>query len=129
MKDEGDSIPTIGEYKGVPLHDCQSEARLAVVRAQIDAVLAVDDTKLLLEIAGDAAMAPEARLLAAAKLRAVHAIAADDRRVRPNVDLALVEATVATVGSRNWRSATHYGSLLDPPDQAVPRDVPLEPQR
>lgn len=125
-----DRIPTNGQHKGVPLHDCQDEARLTVVRREIDTVLEINDAILLLEIAPDATWSPEARLLAAARLRAMHELATEDRRVRPNFDLKFVDAVVAGLDSQNWRDPWHFASLLDhgpaPGEQGpVPRDEPL----
>ncbi|RAZ90160.1 hypothetical protein DPM33_15135 [Mesorhizobium hawassense] len=126
-----DRIPTIGEHRGVGLHDHQDEERLATVRREIDAVLDLTDPTLLVETCADVTWSPEARLTAAAKLKAMHQIAAEDRKVRPTFDLAYVAACTAGLDSVYWRSPWHYGSLLDPgraPGEAgpVPRDVPLE---
>ena len=130
MRDSG-RIPTIGEHRGVGLHDHQDEARLNVVRREIDSVLELADATLLVEIAADVSWSPEARLTAAAKLKAMHQLAAEDRKTRPNFDLAYIEACTAGLDSVYWRSPWHYGSLLDPgraPHEAGPvqRDAPLE---
>ncbi|MER9590928.1 hypothetical protein NKI94_19245 [Mesorhizobium australicum] len=128
---EGDRIPTIGEHRGVGLHDCQSKERLALVRREIDSVLDLHDITLLVEVAADVGWSPEARLLAASKLKAMHQISAEDRKSRPMFDMAYVTACVCSLDSRSWRSPTHFCSLLDPgrgPHEAGPvaRDVPLE---
>ena len=129
MNDD-DRIPTIGEHRGVPLHDGQDEARLAVVRRELDAVLDLKDITLLTEICGDATWSPEARLTSAAKLKATHQIAAEERAARPNIDLAFIAACVAGLDSKQWRSSTHFCSLLDPgpaPGEPGParRETPL----
>ncbi|WOH78255.1 hypothetical protein RX327_20010 [Bradyrhizobium sp. BEA-2-5] len=132
MTDSEDAIPTVGTYRHVGLHDQQSEARLAVVRAAIDAVFATSsDPKRLLKICADPTWPPESRLLAAALLEAMLQIAADERKVRPDIDLAYVRACVAGVNSVRWRDPRHYASLLDRahtgPGQEGPvlREVPL----
>jgi hypothetical protein len=85
-----------------------------------------------LEFARDAKNAPEARLLAAAKIEAEFAVATEDRRVRPkDITLELVKAAVAGVNSQHWRSSQYYCSLLDerfaPGEPRPPqREVPLE---
>ncbi|RJT28122.1 hypothetical protein D3227_35085 [Mesorhizobium waimense] len=127
---ENDRIPRVGEYRGVGLHDNQSPERLAVVKRELDSVLDLADATLLVEIVGDVTWSPEARLTAAAKLRAMHQIAAEDRKSRPMFDLAYVVACTAALDSRYWRSPWYYGSLLDPgrgPHEAgpVPRPSPL----
>lgn len=129
MRREG-RITTIGEYKGVPLHDQQGEARLAVVRREIDSVLGLDDINLLVEVCASPEWSPESRLLAAAKLMARHQLAAEDRKTRPLFDLAFVIACTGALDSEYWRSPTHFGSLLEPgrgPHEPgpVPRDKPL----
>jgi hypothetical protein len=131
---ENDRIPTIGEYKGVPLHDYQSEERLTVVKREIDSVLGVDDITLLVELCASPEWSPESRLLAAAKLRARHQLAAEDRRSRPLFDLSYITACTGSLDSQYWRSTTHYGSLLEPgraPNEPgpVPRAVPLDDRR
>ncbi len=84
-----DSIPTIGEHRGVGLHDHQSPKRLARVTREIDTVLGVNDITLLLEIAADVTWSPEARLTAAAKLRAMHELADDQTQHRPSLSRRL----------------------------------------
>lgn len=127
-----DIIPIVGRHRGVPLHDRQDEARLTVVRAEIDRVLDLSDVDKLIELCGNVTWSPEARLTAAAKLRAMYELAAEDRKTRPpKIDLAYIGACTAGLNSRNWRSPRVYGSLLDPgpmPGEqgAVCRDVPLD---
>ncbi|TGQ09001.1 MULTISPECIES: hypothetical protein [unclassified Mesorhizobium] len=128
------AIPIVETYRGVGLHDCQSEARLAVVRGEIDKVFALDDLDQLVEVCSNVRWSPESRLLAAAKLKATHQLAAEDRKSRPRFDISYVDACTAGLNSRYWRSPWHFGSLLDPgraPGEAgpVPRPVPLEDDR
>lgn len=128
-----DQIPTIGEYRGVELHDHQNEERLAVVRRAIDDVLAMtDDWRDLLEVAKNPRWPPEARLLAEAMIEATQAIAADRREARPGINLAYARACVAGVGCQTWRDPIQYASLLDrghygadPSKTPVRRETPL----
>ncbi|BCG94366.1 hypothetical protein [Mesorhizobium sp. 131-2-1] len=127
----GDRIPTIGEHRGVGLHDHQSPERLALVRREIDSVLDLADATLLVEICGDVTWSPEARLTSAAKLQAMHQLSAEDRKSRPSFDLAFVRACVAGLDSVYWRDPCHYASLLDhgpaPGEPGpVPRETPLD---
>ncbi len=127
---QDDKIPTIGTYRGVGLHDQQSPERLDVVRAAIDQVFDVVDIRELLKIAASPRWPPEARLLAAAMLEAMMQIAADERKVRPNIDLVRVRAAVAGVDSMRWRDRLHFASMLDHgpapgEDSPVPREAPL----
>lgn len=128
---ENAKIPIVAEHKGVGLHDCQDETRLALVRREIDSVFDLHDITLLVEICADPTWSPESRLLAAAKLKARHQLAAEDRRSRPLFDMAYIDACVGSLDSQYWRSPTHFGSLLEPgrgPHEQgpVPRDMPLE---
>jgi hypothetical protein len=126
-------VPTIGTYRGCPIHADQPAERIErVVKPEIDTVLALTDLYELFDVAGDVTMSPEARLLSAAMLEARWTLASDERRQRPEgIDLDVLRATVAGLDSINWRSPTHYGSILDrgrAPGEpgAVPREVPLE---
>ena len=76
-------------------------------------------------------MKPKEANQVAAKLKAMHQLAAEDRKTRPTFDLAFVQACTGSLDSEYWRSPWHYGSLLDPgrgPGEPgpVPRPVPLE---
>lgn len=109
-----DRIPTRGEHRGVGLHAWQDDARLAVVRADIDAAFALENADKLFAFAGDLTRAPEARLLAAARVRALFEIATERREVRPNIDLVALTAHVAGLDSLAWIDRTHYGTALAP---------------
>jgi hypothetical protein len=116
------------------LHNFQSEERLAVVRASIDAVFDLHDIVLLVEVCADPSWPPEARLLAAARLHAMHQLAAENREARPNIDLQYIAACTGSLDSQYWRSPWFYGSLLEPsrgPHEPGPttRPVPLEDRR
>jgi hypothetical protein len=122
-----DDIPVVERYRGCGLHDCQSIERLRDVRAAIDHVYTLDQMLDLAEHAGNVKNPPESRLLAVARCRALWELSQEAREPRPIISVAHVEALAAGCGSRAWRSATHYCSLLDVHDEnAVPRDEPLE---
>ncbi|MCC3244194.1 hypothetical protein LG047_02460 [Methylocystis sp. WRRC1] len=125
MKDD-DHIPTIGEHRGVPLHDFQDEARLAVVRGDIDAVDAMTDWRELWRVVTERRLAPEASLYAEAKLRVLYASAATARVARPDIDLEMLSAYTAGLNSFQWIDPAYYGSVLQnvrPPgdDSLTPR--------
>lgn len=128
---DADQIPTVETYRGVGLHDQQSPARLETVRQAIDGVFAMADSHQLLAVAKEPVWPPEARLLAAAKLEAMMQIAADERKVRPAIDLDYVRAIVAGVDSATWRHPRLYCSLLDHgrTEAAAKREIPLERDR
>ena len=107
-------IPIAGQHRGVPLHAGQPSVRVEnVVKPDLDHVAALDDPQALLEFARSAANAPEARLFAAAKCRAVFETAVTQRLARPAIDLALVDAVVAGADSLRWADPDLYCSLLD----------------
>jgi hypothetical protein len=106
----------------VPLQCFQSAARLDVVRCDIDRVLEVSDAAKLADLAADVGLAPEARLLSAAKLEAMFEL---DRAAFPNISLKDVRLCVGGLDSTGWASATHYCSLFESTDGAVEREQPL----
>jgi hypothetical protein len=126
-----DRIPIIDTYRGVGIHDSQPPERIErVVKREIDHVLDhVSDIGALFEFARDHTHAPEARLLAAAKIEAEFALAVEERRSRPTeVTIERTRAVVAGLNSKTWRSRTHYAGLdVTPPGKVgpVPREVPL----
>lgn len=109
-----DRIPVAETYRGVGIHDQQDLQRIAQVKADIDTVHGLDDWQQLEKVCADVTIAPEARLLAAAKCEAIFQIAVDERRERPPIDLGFVKATVTGLNSIRWRSNTHYCSVLSP---------------
>lgn len=132
MTDTDDDIPTIGEHRGVPIHDQQSPARIKVVKAAIDAVYRMADMTVLFAYAKDMSNPPEARLFAADKCRAVWEQATDDRRVRPKVPLKLINAVVAGLDSQAYRDYGFYCSILEAHPQGQPggpvrRETPIKP--
>jgi hypothetical protein len=108
-----DTIPVVEFYRGIGLHDHQPEARLAIVRAEIDKVFVIEDPQGLFAIAADFTWSPEARLLAAARLRAIHKLNAEGRIARAGIDLELLAAHVAGLNSVRWRDPTRYCSAFD----------------
>jgi len=106
-------VPTVGTHKGVSLHDQQSPERLALVRAEIDLVLAMSDPNPLFDWAGDPRHSPESRLLAAAMVESMWQTAAETRALRPGIDLEKLRAATACLNSQKWRDPEKFCSLLD----------------
>jgi hypothetical protein len=129
LRHEDDPIPVVEIYRGVGLHEEQPPERIEHVKAEIDAVHALDDVHALATYAEDVSKPPEARLLAAAKIEAAFALAAEARWTRPAISLERVQASVAGLNSRAWRDPFYYGSLGDvcPPgeNRRVRREPPL----
>ena len=119
-----DAIPIIGLHRGVPLEGQQSEARLALVRAEIDHVLSVTDAGALADWADDPWHSPESRQLACAMAETAWTIAAETRALRPGISLERLRASTAGLGSKKWRSPWYFASLLDAA-AGVPREEPL----
>ena len=110
------TIAIVKIYRGVGIHDCQPRERIeGMVKPAIDAVHKLTSAKRLASYCEDVTRPPEARLFAAAKVEAMFEVATDARTPRPDVDLERVQACVAGLSSRGWRSPQHYGSILDPP--------------
>jgi hypothetical protein len=122
---EAPQIPLCGTYRDVGLHDRQSPARLDVVKAELDTVIAFADIVQLVEWAKDICHSPESRLLAGAKAQAILGGYGDERQRRPRgLSVELVKAAVAGLNSQTWRSPTHFCSLLDvPPAPGQPGPV------
>jgi hypothetical protein len=116
-------IPTITAHRGVGIHDCQTPARIKVVKAAIDRVARMSDILELADFAADPQQPPEARMFAANKVEVEYELAAEERRNRPTIDLDRVRATVAGLDSLEWRSPVVYGTDLE--DGGVPREEPL----
>lgn len=118
MTEAQDRIPIVETYRGVGIHDQQPRDRIdGVVKPAIDRVLGIGDVKRLADYAADTGNPPEARLLASARVEAMWELAAESRESRPEIDLAVVKASVAGLQSTRWRSSQYYGSLLDRSDQ------------
>jgi hypothetical protein len=121
---DDDEIPTIGTHRGVPLEDQQSDARLGLVRAEIDLVFGITDASALADYAADVWHSPESRQLAAAMAESMWTVASEERRVRPGISLEQIHCSVAGLGSRRWRDPDRHASLLDGPG-GVARGEPL----
>jgi hypothetical protein len=95
-----DRMPTIGTYRGAPLHDFQSLCRIEdVVKPGIDAVHATSNVANLYDFACDYWNSPEARLFAAAKVRAIFGTRAAAHENRGDIDLeSLLAASLASTG-------------------------------
>jgi hypothetical protein len=122
---DSDEIPTVGTHRGVPLEDQQSDARLALVRSEIDHVLSMTDAVALADWADDPWHSPESRQLAVAMVESIWTVAAETRNNRPPIDMDRLRASTAGLGCRRWRSPTHFCSLLDLAG-GVLRDEPLD---
>jgi hypothetical protein len=122
------SIPIVEVYRGVGVHDEQSPERIEnVVKPAIDYVHSVDDLALLADYATDPANPPEARILALAKVEAGWQLAAEERRIRPGLDLDVIRARCVGLDSSNWRHRRRYCSMFDRmrEDRAVLREQPI----
>jgi hypothetical protein len=119
-----DRIPTTASHRGIGIHDCQSPARIAVVKAAIDRVAGMSNILELASFAANPLEPPEARLFAANKVEVEYQVAAEERRNRPIIDLDVVRASAAGLDSVVWRSPWHFSSILDAAD-GVPREEPL----
>ena len=123
---QDDAFPFVEIYRGVGIHAGQSGRRIAVVKKHIDQVLKLSSAERLVAWTENVAGAPEARLLAAAKLQAAHRIAAETRTGRPSFDLEMVAATVAGLDGSYWSHPEYYCSMFDSdPELAAKREKPL----
>ena len=86
-REDDDAIPVVGWHKGVPLEDEQSDARLGLVRAEIDHVLGMSDAVALADWADDPVHSPESRQLAVAMAESLWTMAAENRNNRPAIDV------------------------------------------
>jgi hypothetical protein len=125
QQEDDDAIPVAGWHKGVPLEDGQSDARLGLVRSEIDHVLGMTDAVALADWADDSVHSPESRQLAVAMAESIWTLAAETRNNRPAIDLDRLRASTAGLGCRRWRDPDRYASLLDEPGGAE-REVPLD---
>ncbi|MES2294593.1 MAG: hypothetical protein V4527_14930 [Pseudomonadota bacterium] len=121
-----DEIPCVEYYHGVGIHDGQPRERIErKVKPALDFVFNLDDVPALLNYAGDVSKPPEARQLAGVKLLAMYHIAAEERRVRPDIDPDHVWALFAGLDSQAWRSRRRYCTLMDESPEAELREIPL----
>jgi hypothetical protein len=110
-----DRIPTIGAYRGVPLHDFQDDDRINdVVKPGIDAVHALNDAESLYDYACNFRHSAEARLFAAAKVKAIFETRAGSHEHRGNVDMDMLRARTSSLDSLIWTDTCRYfGGLCD----------------
>jgi hypothetical protein len=98
----------------VQLHDFQPQSRIeAIVKPEIDEVLAEADAVVIFEWSRDIRNSPESRLLATAKIEAIFALAAENRAIRPDLDIDLVRAVSCGCDSLGWADPGCYASMLD----------------
>lgn len=118
-------MPAGEVYRGVKIHAHQPAERIErIVRPAIDSVYVMTNAVTLADYAADVRQPPEARLFAAARVRAIWELAAEGRAVRPLVNLDHLEATTAGLDSTTWADPERHGSLLDSTG-AIERDHPL----
>jgi hypothetical protein len=97
MTDDDDAVPILMEYRGIGIHTGQSSERIeAVVKPEIDCVFELTDVEALFDHAVDVTRSPESRLFAAPKVEAAWKLAAESRRLRPDVNLGRLRACVAS---------------------------------
>lgn len=112
----GDRIPIVETYRGVGIHAFQPRERIErIVRPAIDTVHGISDAAALAAYLGDPTHPPEARLFAAARVEALWQLAAENRELRPKIDLIELRARAAGLGSLRWMDVRHYGTLLQHP--------------
>ena len=118
-------IPAVEMYRGVGIHDYQPAERVnRVVKPAIDRVFAISAPADLYRYACDKTHPPEARLLAAARYRALHEARAGTHDTRPG-RLEQLKAEIAGLNSLEWVDVHFYGTGLEPrspgPETRVPR--------
>ncbi|MGC1861903.1 MAG: hypothetical protein WA733_12465 [Methylocystis sp.] len=127
MSDE--KLPIIETYRGVGIHDFQDAYRVErVVKPAIDLVHAENDILALAEYAGDVRNPPEARMFAAAKCRAAHEMASETRTERPRIDMQLLAARVAGLGSLKRADPSRYASIFEA-EPPLSHDAPRAARR
>ncbi len=99
-------IPTRGEWRGVPLHDDQSEARLVAVRRDIDDAHALRDVEGMVEFAEDVGRAPEARIYARLKALAYREAETERRAPQSLIASASMPAPGDWIQRRGGRRRT-----------------------
>jgi hypothetical protein len=116
-------IPIVAVHRGIGVHADQPPARIRIVKNAIDRVARMSDIMELVAFCADPQEPPEARLFAANKVEVEYALAAEERRNRPVIDLDRVRASVAGLDSLEWRSPVVYGTDLE--HGGVEREEPL----
>ncbi len=123
-------IPIVETYRGIGIHDFQPASRIEhVVKPEIDRVYLMTDARELFDYAGDDCKPPEARVFAGQKCQALWEIAAENREVRPAIDISRLKARFVGLTNLRTISARYYGTYWSPgpaPGENRPmRDVPL----
>jgi preprotein translocase subunit Sec61beta len=122
-----DEMPIACHHKGVAIFAGQSARRVVLVRKEIDRVSKIGDLEELLQVAGNCAWAPEARIYAGARCLAGLQRATERREPKPNIDPDLVVAATAGLASTRWADPFRYCSDLDMhPERAARREQPLD---
>ena len=120
-----DAIPVVGWHRGVALEDRQSDARLSLVRSEIDHVLAMTDAVALADWADDPDHSPELGSSRSPWSKACGRWPLRQRNNRPPIDMDRLRASTAGLGCRRWRDPRRFCSLLDP-DGGVLREQPID---
>jgi hypothetical protein len=106
-----DRIEAVTLYRGCRVHDEQSPERIAaVVLPELDQVFGISDPQKLFALCGDVSWCPEARLLAASRLRGVFELAVEGRMPRP-VGITLEQIAARTAGIDSVDLARSLGLL------------------
>jgi hypothetical protein len=123
----GIAIPIVARHRGVGLHDQQDDARLDLVRGEIDRVFEMSAPAELAAVATDCAWSPESRWLAMQLLEEAVVVAREAREPH-GVDMERTRAMCLGLTSQNWRHRTRYASMFDRMriERAVPRPEELE---
>lgn len=135
--DHHDRMPIIEVYKGVDVHDFQPRERIElIVKPAIDRVHAMSGLDGLVAYLKDAQEPPEARLLGYAKVRAAWELAAENREVRPALDMDHLRACVVGLDSLGWADQFCYGTLFQAkapgehrPERTLEHQIALERAR
>jgi hypothetical protein len=114
-------MPSIGEYRGVPIHDFQDQKRIdLVVKPEIDRVFSMSNPEELFSYAKNEANPPETRLFSGDKLKAMHEYG------RLGGIVEHLGAILGGLSILHWADPLAYGTLLDrgerparPPEQGA----------
>ena len=88
-------------------------------------MLTLSDIRQLFAITKTPRWSPEARLAASGQIRALWALAAEDRRQRPDIDLELVDAYIGGLDIEGWRHPWRFCCLAEGDSAAALRDEEL----
>jgi hypothetical protein len=124
-------MPVVEVYRGVGIQDFQDEARIKVVKREIDVVYALPDQRDLISYARDVFNPPEARLFASDKIIADIELRAEAHQGGHHyVDANYLAAITAGLDSLGWADPHRYCSLLDtPPRPGAPGIEPRPAQQ